>query len=120
MQPVESWFVSFLTLGEGWHNYHHTFPWDYKAAELSMHFNPSASFIRMFEKLGLAYDLKSASPEMVINYKNFYMKLCGDAILSIKFKKKIKSDQLFLSFGQQYDSRLIFFHKNNSFFHLRF
>lgn len=65
MQPVESWFVSFLSLGEGWHNYHHTFPWDYKAAELSMHFNQTATFIRMFEKLGLAYDLKSASPEMV-------------------------------------------------------
>ncbi|CAH2085623.1 unnamed protein product [Euphydryas editha] len=66
MQPVESWFVSLITFGEGWHNYHHTFPWDYKAAELSMHFNPTASFIRMFETLGLAYDLKSASPEMVM------------------------------------------------------
>ncbi|CAG9579878.1 unnamed protein product [Danaus chrysippus] len=65
LQPVESWFVSFLTLGEGWHNYHHAFPWDYKAAELSMHFNQSATFIRMFEKLGLAYDLKTASPDMV-------------------------------------------------------
>ncbi|XP_047532043.1 acyl-CoA Delta-9 desaturase-like [Vanessa atalanta] len=65
LQPVESWFVSFISLGEGWHNYHHTFPWDYKAAELTMHFNQSANFIRIFEKLGLAYDLKTASPEMV-------------------------------------------------------
>ncbi|XP_045767209.1 acyl-CoA Delta-9 desaturase-like isoform X2 [Maniola jurtina] len=65
LQPVESWFVSFISLGEGWHNYHHAFPWDYKAAELSMHFNQSASFIRFFEKIGLAYDLKTASPEMV-------------------------------------------------------
>ncbi|XP_072949818.1 acyl-CoA Delta-9 desaturase-like [Epargyreus clarus] len=65
LQPVESWFVSFISFGEGWHNYHHTFPWDYKAAELSMHFNQSANFIRIFEKLGLAYDLKTASPEMV-------------------------------------------------------
>ncbi|XP_064072606.1 acyl-CoA Delta-9 desaturase-like [Vanessa tameamea] len=65
LQPVESWFVSLISLGEGWHNYHHTFPWDYKAAELTMHFNQSANFIRIFEKLGLAYDLKTASPEMV-------------------------------------------------------
>ncbi|OWR48667.1 Desaturase [Danaus plexippus plexippus] len=65
LQPVESWFVSFISFGEGWHNYHHAFPWDYKAAELSMHFNQSAKFIRIFEKLGLAYDLKTASPEMV-------------------------------------------------------
>ncbi|XP_068622369.1 (11Z)-hexadec-11-enoyl-CoA conjugase-like [Battus philenor] len=65
LQPVESWFVSLISLGEGWHNYHHTFPWDYKAAELSMHFNMSATFIEMFEKMGLASNLKTASPEMV-------------------------------------------------------
>ncbi|XP_013139663.1 PREDICTED: acyl-CoA desaturase-like [Papilio polytes] len=65
LQPVESWFVSWLSLGEGWHNYHHTFPWDYKAAELSMHFNFSATLIRWFEKIGLAYNLKTASPDMV-------------------------------------------------------
>ncbi|XP_013193916.1 acyl-CoA Delta-9 desaturase-like [Amyelois transitella] len=65
--PVESWFVSLISLGEGWHNYHHVFPWDYKAAELTMQFNLSATFIRFFEKIGWAYDLKSVSPEMVIN-----------------------------------------------------
>ncbi|XP_059061767.1 acyl-CoA Delta-9 desaturase-like [Achroia grisella] len=67
LQPVESWFVSFISLGEGWHNYHHAFPWDYKAAELSMHFNQSASIIRFLERIGLASDLKTASPEMVKN-----------------------------------------------------
>ncbi|CAB3235480.1 unnamed protein product [Arctia plantaginis] len=67
LQPVESWFVSLISLGEGWHNYHHAFPWDYKAAELSMHFNQSASIIRFLERIGLAYDLKTASPELVKN-----------------------------------------------------
>ncbi|XP_047504459.1 stearoyl-CoA desaturase 4-like [Pieris napi] len=65
IQPVESWFVSLLAFGEGWHNYHHTFPWDYKAAELTQFLNLSAKFIELWEKWGLAYDLKSASPEMV-------------------------------------------------------
>ncbi|CAG7833729.1 unnamed protein product, partial [Allacma fusca] len=32
--PVESKLVSILAAGEGWHNYHHAFPRDYKAAEL--------------------------------------------------------------------------------------
>ncbi|CAH0399119.1 unnamed protein product [Chilo suppressalis] len=67
LQPVESWFVSCISLGEGWHNYHHAFPWDYKAAELSTHFNASAQIIEFFEKIGLAYDLKTASPDMVKN-----------------------------------------------------
>lgn len=57
--------VALLTLGEGWHNYHHVFPWDYKAAELGVHFNISASFIRLCERLGLAWDLKTATPAMV-------------------------------------------------------
>ncbi|XP_028026222.1 acyl-CoA desaturase-like [Bombyx mandarina] len=67
LQPVESWFVSCISLGEGWHNYHHAFPWDYKAAEESMHFNSNATIIRFFERIGLAYDLKIASPDMVRN-----------------------------------------------------
>ncbi|CAG4945659.1 unnamed protein product [Colias eurytheme] len=67
LQPVESWFVSLFSYGEGWHNYHHAFPWDYKAAELPYFINPSTAFIDFFAKLGLAYDLKTASEEMVVN-----------------------------------------------------
>ncbi|KAI5631259.1 fatty acid desaturase domain-containing protein [Phthorimaea operculella] len=65
LQPVETWFVSMITLGEGWHNYHHAYPWDYKTAELSDRFNVSADIIKFLEKIGLAYDLKTASPELV-------------------------------------------------------
>lgn len=54
-----------ITSGEGWHNYHHTFPWDYKAAEYTMPLNFSATLIRFLEKIGLAYDLKSADPDIV-------------------------------------------------------
>ncbi|CAD0200324.1 unnamed protein product [Chrysodeixis includens] len=67
LMPVESWFVSLLTYGEGWHNYHHAFPWDYKAAELTGFLNHSATFIQFLEKIGLAYDLKTATPELVSN-----------------------------------------------------
>ncbi|KAL0881588.1 hypothetical protein ABMA27_001417 [Loxostege sticticalis] len=67
LQPVESWFVAFIAQGEGWQNYHHAFPWDYKAAELSTHLNASAIYIEFFEKIGLATDLKKASPELIRN-----------------------------------------------------
>lgn len=33
LKPAENRFVSTVALGEGWHNYHHMFPFDYKAAE---------------------------------------------------------------------------------------
>ncbi|KAH8292993.1 hypothetical protein KR054_003086 [Drosophila jambulina] len=58
--------VSTLTIGEGWHNYHHVFPWDYKAAELGTYsFNWTTAFIDVMAKIGQAYDLKSVSQEMV-------------------------------------------------------
>lgn len=58
--------VSLLAVGEGWHNYHHTFPWDYKAAELGQYSsNFSTAFIDLMAKIGWAYDLKSVSEDMV-------------------------------------------------------
>jgi len=58
--------VSVITLGEGWHNYHHTFPWDYKTSEMGTYgFNLTTGFIDFFAKLGWAYDLKTVSSDMV-------------------------------------------------------
>lgn len=57
---MESHFVSFIGIGEGWHNYHHTFPWDYRAAELGSKYNLTARFIEILHWFNLAYDLKTA------------------------------------------------------------
>uniref|UniRef100_A0A1L8D6I7 Desaturase-1 n=1 Tax=Plutella xylostella TaxID=51655 RepID=A0A1L8D6I7_PLUXY len=65
IMPVENWVVSLFALGEGWHNYHHTFPWDYKAAEFGNHMNATSYIIDIFAKIGWAYDLKKASPSLV-------------------------------------------------------
>nr|XP_022919349.1 acyl-CoA Delta(11) desaturase [Onthophagus taurus]XP_022919350.1 acyl-CoA Delta(11) desaturase [Onthophagus taurus] len=65
ISPVENLAVSIAALGEGWHNYHHVFPWDYKTGELGVKYNPSTYFINFFARLGWAYDLKSVSPEMI-------------------------------------------------------
>lgn len=52
-------------MGEGFHNYHHAFPWDYKAAELPYHVNVTTFLIDMFAKIGWAYDLKQPSEELI-------------------------------------------------------
>lgn len=52
-------------MGEGWHNYHHVFPWDYKAAEIPWKINFTTFAIDMFAKIGWAYDLKQPSEELV-------------------------------------------------------
>nr|AHH30813.1 fatty acid desaturase D6 [Tribolium castaneum] len=64
--PTENIAVAIVAYGEGWHNYHHVFPWDYKAAELGNYRpNLSTAFIDFMAKIAWAYDLKSVSPEML-------------------------------------------------------
>lgn len=55
ISPVENLAVSLAALGEGWHNYHHVFPWDYKTSELGRYIFllikyllETSSFKRMF------------------------------------------------------------------------
>lgn len=63
---AENKLISFLTYGEGWHNYHHVFPWDYKTGELSSYrLNQTTLLIDLFAKIGWAYDLKTTSIDMV-------------------------------------------------------
>lgn len=58
--------VSVATCGDGWHNYHHTFPWDYKNAELlDYKLNLSTLFIDAFSLIGWAYDLKTVPADLV-------------------------------------------------------
>nr|QLI61962.1 desaturase 7 [Streltzoviella insularis] len=70
IMPAENRFVATCSLGEGWHNYHHAFPFDYKAAEHFDIFNFGATFIKFFERIGWAYDLREATPVMINSIAN--------------------------------------------------
>ncbi|XP_017780909.1 PREDICTED: acyl-CoA Delta(11) desaturase-like [Nicrophorus vespilloides] len=64
--PTENKLVSHLACGEGWHNYHHVFPWDYKTSELGNYrLNLTLAFIDLCAKFGWAYDLKTVPHEVV-------------------------------------------------------
>lgn len=65
MFPVESMFVALMAVGEGWHNYHHAFPWDYRASELGMPLNLTCFFIDWLAKFGVIYDRREATSNMV-------------------------------------------------------
>lgn len=66
LRPTDNAPVSVVTGGEGWHNYHHVFPWDYKAGELGNYrSNISCAFIEFMAKIGWAYELKSVSQDML-------------------------------------------------------
>ncbi|MGK0339243.1 MAG: stearoyl-CoA desaturase (delta-9 desaturase) [Candidatus Azotimanducaceae bacterium] len=57
--------IALLTYGEGYHNYHHTFQWDYRNGIHWYHFDPSKWLIATLAKLKLASNLKVAAPELI-------------------------------------------------------
>ena len=62
INPAENIYVSYLSVGEGWHNWHHKFPYDYAASEFGVHrqFNPTKLFIDVCSFIGLASGRKRA------------------------------------------------------------
>ncbi|OQR76067.1 acyl-CoA Delta(11) desaturase-like [Tropilaelaps mercedesae] len=65
ISPAENAFVSLVAIGEGFHNYHHTFPWDYRTSELGWKINVTSIFIEAMAAIGQAYDLKTVPPSVV-------------------------------------------------------
>lgn len=91
--PVESRFVEFGSLGEGYHNYHHVFPYDYSASELGWDRNNNVStlFIDLMARCGLAYNCKKADPITVEKR----IKRTGDLALANAWYKEHKHRRWF-------------------------
>jgi len=54
----DSWITAVLTLGEGYHNYHHEFPQDYRNGIKVYHYDPTKWLISFLSYFGLTYNLK--------------------------------------------------------------
>lgn len=57
--------LALITYGEGYHNYHHTFQWDYRNGIRWWHFDPTKWLIRTLERVGLASGLKRCAPDKI-------------------------------------------------------
>ncbi|XP_075462439.1 stearoyl-CoA desaturase 5 [Ascaphus truei] len=69
INPRENTFVTFGAIGEGFHNFHHTFPFDYSTSEFGLKFNPTTCFIDFMCFLGMASDCKKATKQMILARK---------------------------------------------------
>jgi stearoyl-CoA desaturase (delta-9 desaturase) len=72
---VDNYLISLLTYGEGYHNYHHTFAYDYRNGIQWYHFDPAKWMIWTLHKFGLAYDLKRVNNyriarQLLLDHKN--------------------------------------------------
>jgi len=54
--------LAFFTYGEGYHNYHHTFQWDYRNGIQWWHFDPTKWMISLLSFAGLTRELKRCNP----------------------------------------------------------
>jgi stearoyl-CoA desaturase (Delta-9 desaturase) len=59
--PRDHWMVALVTMGEGYHSFHHRFPSDYRNGVKWYHCDPSKWIISLLSRVGLTRNLKRAS-----------------------------------------------------------
>jgi stearoyl-CoA desaturase (delta-9 desaturase) len=61
----DSFFTAIVSLGEGYHNFHHRFQADYRNGVRWYHFDPTKWFVWTLDKIGMTSDLRRTSPEAI-------------------------------------------------------
>lgn len=65
----DNWVTALFTYGEGFHNFHHQFPKDYRNGIRFYHFDPTKWFICGMSYVGLAFDLYKVRAHHILKYK---------------------------------------------------
>jgi stearoyl-CoA desaturase (delta-9 desaturase) len=65
----DNWLSALLTCGEGYHNYHHTFPSDYRNGIRFYQYDPGKWLIFALSRMGLASNLRRVPVYRVIEYR---------------------------------------------------
>lgn len=113
--PRDHVLTAFVTFGEGYHNFHHEFPSDYRNALQWYQYDPTKVVIWSLSKLGLVWNLKTFSQNAIEQglYQQQQKKLdrlrkninWGKSIDELpvwdreEFNKRAKSEQLMLISG---------------------
>jgi stearoyl-CoA desaturase (delta-9 desaturase) len=62
----DSAFMALFTYGEGYHNYHHFFPTDYRNGIKWYHFDPTKWMIKSLSYVGFVSDLKKVPEKLIL------------------------------------------------------
>ena len=62
----DNWLTALLTFGEGYHNYHHKFPLDYRNGVRFYQFDPTKWLIRGLSYIGLTSNLRRVPKHRII------------------------------------------------------
>ncbi len=65
----DNWITALFTFGEGYHNFHHQFPLDYRNGVRFYQYDPTKWIIRSLAYVGLASDLKRVDAHRILRYR---------------------------------------------------
>lgn len=65
----DNWVTALLTYGEGYHNFHHQFPLDYRNGIRAYHFDPTKWLIKALSLLGMAKNLRTINQHKIVEKK---------------------------------------------------
>jgi stearoyl-CoA desaturase (delta-9 desaturase) len=82
----DSWLMAIVTMGEGYHNYHHEFQHDYRNGVKPWQIDPTKWIIWVLSKIGLAKQLRTVPLEKII--------LCELAEAQRKLEKRLANGTL--------------------------
>ena len=92
----DSAIMAVLAFGEGYHNYHHSFPFDYRNGVKVWQFDPAKWMIWGLSRLGLARDLRRAPEAAVLKAK-----------IEVQFERaKERLQQVVNDFREHHEARL--------------
>lgn len=66
----DSWITALITMGEGYHNYHHSFPADYRNGVRAWQFDPTKWWVWTLSKVGQTSDLRRTPWEKILRARN--------------------------------------------------
>lgn len=96
--------IALLTYGEGYHNFHHTFQWDYRNGIRWYHFDPTKWLIKGLAMVKLTTSLKRAAPEKIELRVVAMQKKHAKA--RIKFSKHINTELWMETLDNEYNQLL--------------
>src|SRR5262249_47996705 len=101
----DSWWVSLITFGEGYHNYHHTYQSDYRNGPRWYNFDPSKWLIFTLSRFGLASSLRTTRTDLRIKFSSNAAQLISERCYQGEpFRDVVRLDVPFPSCSASVDS----------------
>jgi stearoyl-CoA desaturase (delta-9 desaturase) len=91
----DSWLISLVSYGEGYHNYHHAFQTDYRNGPRWFNYDPGKWLIWVCERFGSAYNVRRMPDELIVR-KRFdeQKRLFQTRVEEVEFGLKERIDSL--------------------------